>query len=153
MIRYCSHCSRKAFYERFGLTNAIPSDVQVQFRLLITVWLHVDNLARSVVKFVQFQGTPLMKCTLLPAPRDCSEVARALNRRCYPHTGNGGHCWCLSSSLFHIGWSHGCCPVRATGDSLPSGRYLGIKKEARALWHSGLSLHQLGSLPTLETTP
>ncbi len=34
-----------------------------------------------------------------PAAHDNSEVARALNRRCYPHTGNGGHSWCLSSSL------------------------------------------------------
>ncbi len=35
----------------------------------------------------------------LPAARDRSEVARALNRRCYPHTGNGGHSWYLSSGL------------------------------------------------------
>ncbi len=34
-----------------------------------------------------------------PAARDSSEVARALNQRCYPHTRNGGHRWCLSSSL------------------------------------------------------
>ncbi len=33
-----------------------------------------------------------------PAARDSSEVARSLNQRCYPHTGNGGHSWCLSSS-------------------------------------------------------
>ncbi len=26
-------------------------------------------------------------------------AARALNRSCYPHTGNGGHSWCLSGSL------------------------------------------------------
>ncbi len=25
-----------------------------------------------------------------PAARDSSEVARPLNRRCYPHTGDGG---------------------------------------------------------------
>ncbi len=34
-----------------------------------------------------------------PAARDSSAVACSLNRRCYPHTGNGGHRWCLSSSL------------------------------------------------------
>ncbi len=34
-----------------------------------------------------------------PAARDCCEVTRILTRRCYPHTGNGGHSWCLSSSL------------------------------------------------------
>ncbi len=34
-----------------------------------------------------------------PAIRDSSEVARAQNQRCYPHTGNGGHSLCLSSSL------------------------------------------------------
>ncbi len=25
-------------------------------------------------------------------------LPHALNQRCYPHTGNGGHKWCLSSS-------------------------------------------------------
>ncbi len=40
------------------------------------------------------------------AARDNSEVAHALNRRCYPHTGNGGHSWCLSSSLsLSVGFS------------------------------------------------
>ncbi len=34
-----------------------------------------------------------------PAARESSEVARPLKQRCYPHTGNGGHRWCLSSSL------------------------------------------------------
>ncbi len=34
-----------------------------------------------------------------PAARDNSEVARALHRRCYPHTGSDGRCWYLSSSL------------------------------------------------------
>ncbi len=34
-----------------------------------------------------------------PAAHDSSEVARALNRLCYLHTGNGGHSRCLSSSL------------------------------------------------------
>ncbi len=34
-----------------------------------------------------------------PVARDSSEVAGALNRSRYPHTGNGGHSWCLSSSL------------------------------------------------------
>ncbi len=32
-----------------------------------------------------------------PAARDSSDVARALNQRCYPHTGDGGHSWGLSS--------------------------------------------------------
>ncbi len=35
-----------------------------------------------------------------PAARDSSEVARSQKQRCYPDTGNGGHRWCLSSSLF-----------------------------------------------------
>ncbi len=34
-----------------------------------------------------------------PAARDSSEVARALNQRYYPQTGNGGHSWYLSSNL------------------------------------------------------
>ncbi len=33
-----------------------------------------------------------------PAGSDSNDVARALNRRCYPHTGNGGLSLCLSSS-------------------------------------------------------
>ncbi len=44
--------------------------------------------------------------------RDRSEVASTLNRRCYPHTRNGGHSWCLNSSLvnriFNPGQSHWC---------------------------------------------
>ncbi len=32
-----------------------------------------------------------------PVARDSSDVARALNQRCYPHTGDGGHSWGLSS--------------------------------------------------------
>ncbi len=36
--------------------------------------------------------------TLL-ATLDSSEFARTSSRRCYPHAGNGGHRWCLSSSL------------------------------------------------------
>ncbi len=34
-----------------------------------------------------------------PSARDNSAVARALSRRCYLHTGNGGLSWCLTSSL------------------------------------------------------
>ncbi len=37
-----------------------------------------------------------------PTAHDSSEVAHALNRRCYPHTGKSGYSWCRS---------HGCCPV------------------------------------------
>ncbi len=33
------------------------------------------------------------------AARDSNEVARELNQGCYPHTGNVGHNWRLSSSL------------------------------------------------------
>ncbi len=33
-----------------------------------------------------------------PAARDSSEVARAQKQRCYPHTGIGGHSWCVSSN-------------------------------------------------------
>ncbi len=41
-----------------------------------------------------------------PAARDNSGVACALNVRCYPPTGNGGHSWCLSSSLsLSVGFS------------------------------------------------
>ncbi len=41
-----------------------------------------------------------------PAARDGSEVARSQKQRCYPHTGNGGHSWCSSSSLFlSVGFS------------------------------------------------
>ncbi len=53
------------------------------------------------------------------------EVARAKNQHCYPHTGNSGHIWCLSSSLsLSVGFFIGCCPVCTTGGSLPCRRYL-----------------------------
>ncbi len=32
--------------------------------------------------------------------RDRIEVARSVNRFCYPHSGNVGHSWCLSSILY-----------------------------------------------------
>ncbi len=32
-----------------------------------------------------------------PATYDSSDVARALNQRCCPHNGDGGHSWGLSS--------------------------------------------------------
>ncbi len=34
-----------------------------------------------------------------PAARNSSEVVRTLKQRCYPHTGNDEHSWCLSSNL------------------------------------------------------
>ncbi len=34
-----------------------------------------------------------------PVSSDSSEVARTSIRRYYPDTGNGGHGWCLSSSI------------------------------------------------------
>ncbi len=34
-----------------------------------------------------------------PATHDIREVARIVNRRCYPHTGTGGNIWCLTNSL------------------------------------------------------
>ncbi len=41
-----------------------------------------------------------------PATRDSSEVARSKKQRCYPHTGNSGRRWCLSSSLsLSVGFS------------------------------------------------
>ncbi len=41
-----------------------------------------------------------------PAERDSSQVTCALNRLRYPHTGNGGHNWCLGSTLFlSVGFS------------------------------------------------
>ncbi len=35
-----------------------------------------------------------------PVARDSGEVARAYKQRCYSHSGNVGHSWCLNSSLF-----------------------------------------------------
>ncbi len=34
-----------------------------------------------------------------PTAYDSNDVARTLNQHCYPHTGNGGLKYCLSSSL------------------------------------------------------
>ncbi len=60
----------------------------------------------------------------------------------------------LVGRIFHPERSHGCCPVRATRGSLPCGRYVlapltGNKEGSKCLWHSELSLHQLGSCPTV----
>ncbi len=54
--------------------------------------------------------------------------------------------------IVHLGWSHGCCPVRDTGGSLPCGHYLhahftGNKKIAKAFYYSVLSI--LGSRSTV----
>ncbi len=57
-----------------------------------------------------------------PAAGDSSEDARALTWRYCPHTANDGHSWYLSNSVsLFVGCCHGCCPVRATGGSLPCG--------------------------------
>ncbi len=75
-------------------------------------------------------------------------------------TENGGRRWCLSSSLsLSVGLSvqdeamdvARCAP---TGGSLPCGRYLlppltGNKEGSKGFWYSELSLHQLGSRPTV----
>ncbi len=60
-----------------------------------------------------------------PTARGSSEVARI-----YLHTGNNGlslvfeHYSIPIGRIFHLGRSHRCCPVRATGGSIPCGRYL-----------------------------
>ncbi len=84
-----------------------------------------------------------------------SEVARTLNRRCYPHTGNGGHGKCLSGSLtLSVGLSiqrEAVNVVRSApqGDLYRADVMYLIKKGAWGLWYSGLCLLQLGSRPTL----
>ncbi len=42
---------------------------------------------------------PLIGDKAPPAACDSNKVARAYNERYYPHTGNGGHSWCLISNL------------------------------------------------------
>ncbi len=76
-------------------------------------------------------------------PATCTKSV-TLNRCCYPHTGNGGHRWCLRSSLsvleglsiqdeaMGVAWSE------PRGGSLPRGRYLfapltGNKEENKSL--------------------
>ncbi len=74
--------------------------------------MYLGPVAMGVLKFVYVYFLKL-KCssrapgyfTLIgdmapPATSDSSEVARILSRRCYPHAGNGGRSWCLSSSLY-----------------------------------------------------
>ncbi len=54
-----------------------------------------------------------------PAARDRSEVARAKNQRCHPHTRSDGHGWCLSSSLsLLVGFS-----IQDVARSSPQGGY------------------------------
>ncbi len=65
------------------------------------VWSQMLLLFRHSVERLNVQKGyfTLIGAKAPPAARDTSEVARALNQRCYPHTGNGGHSGCLSSSL------------------------------------------------------
>ncbi len=64
----------------------------------------------------------------LPAAHDDSEVVRALNQRCYPHTGNGGHSWCLSSSIsLSVGFS-------VQGEAMDVAR----SAQQRAHYHAGV---------------
>ncbi len=89
-----------------------------------------------------------------PAARDSSEVARALNRRCDPHIGNGGHSLgfeqepILVGRVFYPGWSHGCWPVRATGVALPCGRYLLVPLTLNKQGSSGLMVLRVKPTPT-----
>ncbi len=71
-------------------------------------------LFRHSAKSLNAQEERLIGDKASPAARGSSEVARAFNRRCYPHTGSSGHSWCLSSSIsWPVGFSG--CQVRATG--------------------------------------
>ncbi len=76
-----------------------------------------------------------------PAARDSSEAARALNRRCYPHIGKGGHRWQLSRSPpLPVGFSIQDEAMDVAWSALQGGychadviyllHYLGIKKGA-----------------------
>ncbi len=60
-----------------------------------------------------------------PAARYSSEVVRALDGRCYPHTGNGEIRWCFSSSLsLSVGFSIQTLSDPRLRGSLLWGRYL-----------------------------
>ncbi len=103
-----------------------------------------------------------------PVAHDSGNVARTLDQRCYPHTGNGGYRWCLSSSLsWSVGLSiqdeaHGCCPARATRGSIPCRRYLRVPLNGNEEGSKGLMvLAHANSVPdpvgqhtlTFYTTP
>ncbi len=87
-------------------------------------------------------------------------VRLRVRKSCYPHTGNGGHSWCLSSSLsLSVGFSIQD-EAMDVARSAPQGAHyhagviyllplLGIKKGATALWNSEINLHQLGSWSTV----
>ncbi len=60
--------------------------------------------SRSTVFIAGWTTHPCIVCQVCAnrgaapaAARDSSVVARALSRRCNPHTGNGGHSWSFSS--------------------------------------------------------
>ncbi len=106
--------------------------------------LRVDNLTKTKYTMIGCKTTNALKvqhCTLLtflniggtsdapPDTRNSNAVVHALKRHCYPHTGRSVHRWCLSSSLVlsvgicQLGWSFGCCVVRATWGPPPCGRF------------------------------
>ncbi len=61
-----------------------------------------------------------------PAARYSSEVARALDGRCYSHTGNGELSWCLSSSLpLSVGFSIQDGAINIVRSSPQGGHYCG----------------------------
>ncbi len=79
--------------------------------ILFCAWTSTSS-SKSLLLLLLFRHAPraqfLMESAWLlyyigdkapPASRDSSEVEGVLTRRCYPHTGNGGRRWCLSSSL------------------------------------------------------
>ncbi len=87
--RYDAQYWTMSHYSTFDLILPIYTKM---LSLLLLLWLFRHSAKSSIAQEER--------------ARDGSEVSRAVSRRCYLHTGNVGHSWCLGSSLsLSIGYS------------------------------------------------
>ncbi len=81
-----------------------PLGIWCKGMLLLLLFRH--SAMCSIAQEEHLATSPVIGDKAPPATQDSSEVARSLKRYCYPHTGNGGNRWCLSSSLsLSVGFS------------------------------------------------
>ncbi len=96
LLKVCVCCRRfsaEVILEESGFHRVVFVDVKE--------WRQELNCSRRAPGYFSLIGEKAS-----PTARDISEVARALNRRCYLYNGNSGLIWCLSSSpSFSVGFS------------------------------------------------
>ncbi len=96
-------------HPRIALCNFILKTLLLYPPHAIVRRLHGRNVSYVLILITRSSRDHLLKTSAwllhpngdqaAPAARDSSEAVRAFNRRCFPHTGNGGHSWRLIHSL------------------------------------------------------